>query len=155
MEHLELQEPHPPFHQRPPKNGNPRSHQNKSLPTLQQRNLRTPHKMTITIKNKNTLLSQPVRQRLSWLGAASRSHQSPQINTNRTNNLLDVYQLLISRINSTHLIPSLTTFDQSPTLRTISGTDKTCSIFIEREYDPFLYKYPYHDSNLEIVWKFS
>ena len=34
------------------KNRNPRSHQHKSLLTLQQRNLRTPHKMSLPFKNK-------------------------------------------------------------------------------------------------------
>ena len=66
-------------------------------------------------------------------------------------NLLDVEQLLLSRIHSSRLIPSLTSFDQYPTLRTIAVPDKSHSFFIERENYPLLYQYPDHNQIVEII----
>ena len=90
--------------------------------------------------NIHTLLSRPVCQKLSWLAAVSSTCQLSQINHNRMINILYTDQLLLIRIHSSRLIPSMTTFDQSPTLRTVAGPDKTRSLFVERVNDPLLYQ---------------
>ena len=70
-------------------------------------------------------------------------------------NLIDTEQLLLIRIQSSRLIPSLTTFDQSPTLRTFVAPNKTRSLFIRRENHSLLYQDPDHDKNLDSTWNLS
>ena len=70
-------------------------------------------------------------------------------------NLLDVDQILLSQIHYSLLIPSLTSFDQYPTLRTVAGPDISRSLFIEREDNPLLYQDPNHNQNLDSIWNFS
>ena len=88
--------------------------------------------------NIHTLLSIPVRQQLSWISEVSSARQCSQRNPNSNTNLLDADQLILIRFNSSRLIPSLTIFDLSPTLRTVTGPDKSRSLFIEREDYPLL-----------------
>ena len=49
----------------------------------------------------------------------------------------------------------MTIFDQSPTLITVAGHGKTRNLFIEREYDSFIYQYTDHNQNLYSIWNFS
>ena len=82
------------------------------------------------------LLSRPVCQQLSWLSAVSSSCQCSQRNLNWTTYLLDVDQLLLNRINYSCLIPSLTTFDQSPTLITVAGPEKPTVSLLKKKTNP-------------------
>ena len=90
MGHLEPQESYSLRHRQPQKNGNPISHQHKSIPTLQKRNLRIPHKIPLPFFNIHTLLSLPFFQILSWIAAVSSTRQCSQINPDKMNNLLDI-----------------------------------------------------------------
>ena len=98
--------------------------------------------------NIHTLLSLPFHQCLLWLAATSSAIKWPQINSNNINYPLEVEQLLLSRIHISCLIPSLTTFDQTPAFRTVAVPDKYCRLFIERWGNLPLYQYPKHNQNL-------
>ena len=101
----------------------------------------------------HTLLYSPVHQCLSWIVDASSARQCSQRNLNKSSNPTDIYQLLLSCIHNTCLIPELTVFNKTNCFITIARPDKTCSLFIEREKDIPLYQDPNHDqkprNNLE------
>ena len=86
--------------------------------------------------NINTLLSWTVCQQLSWLAAVSRSRQCSQIIPNRRGNIIDPDHLLLSRIHSSRIIPSINTFDQSQILRTVAGPDKYRSFSLKYNTTP-------------------
>ena len=49
----------------------------------------------------------------------------------------------------------MTIFDQYSTIINIAGHGKTRNLFIDREYDSFIYQCTYHNQNLNSICNFS
>ena len=100
-------------------------------------NLGTPKIFHCLLKtNIHTLLSCPVYQWLSWIEADSSARKCSQRIPNRMGNLLYTDQLMIIRIHSSLIIPSLTTFYQPPTLKTVAVTEKFAAYLLKDKNTP-------------------
>ena len=110
---------------------------------------------TLFKTNIHTLLSLLFRQRLYWLVVASRAHQYYQRTPNISSKHPIIYQLLLSHIYNSWLIPAPTTFDKTNPFITALGKDKRRSLFIKIDRDPLIYQDPVFDQKLEIIWIFS
>ena len=95
----------------------------------------------------HTLLTCPIRQRLSWLVAtvSARGFFRPHAPRRR---LPDIDELLPGRITMGRLIPTLSQIDEDPQLQTTIVPSPSRSLRIEIEYDPN--PLTHHDRNLSL-----
>ena len=77
----------------------------------------------------HTMLSRPVRKRISWMTAISRERRSSQSRT--IIDIKDTDQLLLNIIMNVQLVPSLRQFEDKPPLRMTSVTIQERTLFIE------------------------